>query len=115
MNNIIELFRIELTKVACLKDVTVRLYIEMVYKFTNYAKRLLHITPLTSQPCHILKWIYYLKAKGKGYNFIKDTQVALKRFYAFLVKTGYCKKNPADKLPRVKIPKSTLNKPLATK
>ncbi|MBN1383510.1 MAG: tyrosine-type recombinase/integrase [Elusimicrobia bacterium] len=114
MNDIIELFRIELIKVSCLKDTTVRVYLDMVYKYLNYAHNLLHINPLTSQTRHILKWIYHLKTIEKGYNFIKDTQVALKSFFAFLVKTGYINKNPADTLPRVKIPKSTLNKPLAT-
>ena len=96
MNKIIELFRIELVKVSCLKDTTVRIYIDMVYKYVDYAKQVLHINPLTSQTCHILKWIYHLKTKEKGYNFIKDTQVALKRFFSFLVKTSYIKKNPAN-------------------
>jgi site-specific recombinase XerD len=113
MNDIIELFRLELGEVSCLKDTTVRLYLDMVYQYTDYAQNQLHIDPLTTQTCHILKWIYHLKTTGKGYNFIKDTQVALKRFFAFLVKTDYLKKNPAENLPRVKIPKSTLNKPLA--
>jgi site-specific recombinase XerD len=113
MNKIIELFRIELVQVSCLKDTTVRVYLDMVYKYVDYAKQVLHIDPLTSKTYHILKWIHHLKTKEKGYNFIKDTQVALKRFFSFLVKTGHIKKNPAEKLPRVKIPKSTLNKPLA--
>lgn len=114
MNSIIELFRIELGEVSCLKDTTVRVYIDMVYKYISFAKQVLHINPLTSKTCHILKWLSHLKTNEKGYNFIKDTQVALKRFFAFLVKTSHINKNPADNLPRVKIPKSTLNKPLAT-
>ena len=114
MNKIIELFRIELVEVSCLKDTTVRIYLDMIYKYADYAKQLLHINPLTSKTCHILEWIYHLKTKGKGYNFLKDSKVALKRFFAFLVKIGSIKKNPAENLPRVKIPKSTLNKPLAT-
>jgi site-specific recombinase XerD len=114
VNKIIELFRKELLQVACLKDTTVRLYIEMVYNYSNYAKQLLHINPLTSTTWHIHKWMYHLKIQGKGYNFLKDSKVALKRFFAFLVKTDYMKKNPAENLPRVKIPESHLNKPLAT-
>jgi site-specific recombinase XerD len=87
----------------------------MVYNYSDYAKQQLHINPATSKTWHIHKWMYYLKTKGKGYNFLKDCKVSLKRFFSFLVKTGYVKKNPAEALPRVKIPKSNLNKPLATK
>ena len=35
MNNIIELFRIELIEVSCLKDTTVRVYLDMVYKYSE--------------------------------------------------------------------------------
>jgi len=114
LNKIIELFRSELLHVSCLKDTTVRLYMDMVYKYVDYAKQVLQTNPLTSKTWHIHKWMYRLKTKGKGYNFLKDTKVALKRFFAFLVKTGYMKKNPAETLPRVKVPKSDLNKPLST-
>jgi site-specific recombinase XerD len=86
----------------------------MVYHYADYAKQLLHINPLTSKTWHIHKWMYHLKTKGKGYNFLKDSKSALKRFFAFFVKTGCMKKNPAESLPRVKIPESDLNKPLAT-
>jgi site-specific recombinase XerD len=115
MNKIIELFRKELIEISCLKDYTVRLYIDMVYKYTDFAKQQLHINLLASKTWHIHKWMYHSKMKGKGYNFMKDSKVALKRFFAFLVKTGYIKKNPAEALPRVKIPRSSSNKPLATK
>jgi len=115
MNKIIELFRKELIEISCLKDATVRLYMDMVYKYSDYAKQVLHINLLTSKTWHIHKWMYHSKTHGKGYNFLKDSKVALKRFFAFLVKTGHMKKNPAEALPRVKIPKSNLNKPLATK
>ena len=114
MNDSIELFRIELKEVSCLKDTTVRVYIDMVYRYVAFAEQVLHIDHLTSKTFHILEWVCHLKKNEKGYNFIKDTQVALKRFFAFLVKTGHINKNPADSLPRVKIPKSTLNKPLKT-
>jgi site-specific recombinase XerD len=115
MNKIIELFRKELIEISCIKDATVRLYMDMVYKYSDYAKQVLHINLLTSKTWHIHKWMYHSKTHGKGYNFLKDSKVALKRFFAFLVKTGHMKKNPAEALPRVKIPKSNLNKPLATK
>jgi site-specific recombinase XerD len=87
----------------------------MVYKYADYAKHQLHINLLTSKIWHLNKWIYHIKTKGKGYNFMKDCKVALKRFFAFLVKLGHMKKNPAEFLPRVKIPKSDLNKPLPIK
>lgn len=115
MTKIIELFRTELLEISQLKDSTVRIYLNMVYKYTDYAKQFLHINPLTSKTWHIHKWMYHLKTKDKGYNFLKDAKVALKRFFAFAVKAGYLKKNPAESLPRVRIPKSDLNKPLKTK
>jgi site-specific recombinase XerD len=115
MTKIIELFRTELLEIHKLKDKTVRLYLDMVYKYSDYAKQFLHINPLTSQTWHIHKWMYCLKSNDKGYNFMKDAKVALKRFFAFAVKAGYLQKNPAEALPRVRIPKSDLNKPLKTK
>jgi site-specific recombinase XerD len=115
MTKIIELFRTELLEASCLKDTTVRIYIDMVYKYVDYAKQFLHINLLASKTWHIHKWMYHLKTKDKGYNFMKDAKISLKRFFAFAVKAGYLEKNPAEALPRVRIPKSDLNKPLKTK
>jgi len=113
MNTFIELFRKELIEIACLKDNTVGIYLEALYTYAGYAKSTLHIKLVDSKARHLHKWLYCLKANNKGYNFIKDSKVVLNKFFAFLVKTGYRESNPADKLPRIKIPKSTLNKPLA--
>jgi site-specific recombinase XerD len=119
MNKIIELFRPHicgknLIEISCLKDTTVRLYIGMVYKYAEYAKQQLHIRMVETQTCHIHKWMYHLKTKGKNCYFMKDCKISLNRFFAFLVKMGYIKKNPAAALPRIKIPRSSSNKPLAT-
>jgi site-specific recombinase XerD len=111
-NNIIELFRKELMHVSCLKDRTVRLYIDMVYTYADYAKQTLHVDLITSKTYHIHNWMYYSQTKKKGYNYLRNSNVALKRFFSFLVKTGYIKKNPAENLPRVKIPQSNVNKPV---
>jgi integrase/recombinase XerC len=113
-NNIIELFRKELMHVSCLKDKTTRLYIDMVYAYADYAKQMLHVDLITSKTHHIHKWMYYLKTKKNSYNYLRNAKVSLNRFFSFLVKTGYRKKNPAENLPRVKIPKSTVNKPVPT-
>jgi site-specific recombinase XerD len=114
MNTFIELFRKELLEIACLKDNTVGIYLQALYAYADYAKSVLRINLVDSKARHLHKWLYCLKTKNKGYNFIKDSKVALNKFFAFLVKAGYRESNPADKLPRVKVPKSTLNKPLAT-
>jgi site-specific recombinase XerD len=114
VNKIIELFRKELIEISCLKDATVRLYINMVYKYAEYAKQQLHIRLAETQTRHIHKWMYHLKTEGKNCFFMKDCKISLNRFFAFLVKTGYIKKNPAEALPRIKIPRSSSNKPLAT-
>jgi site-specific recombinase XerD len=114
MNTFIELFRKELLEIACLTDNTVGIYLKALYAYADYAKSVLHIKLVDSKARHLHKWLYCLKTKNKGYNFIKDSKVALNKFFAFLVKTGHRESNPADKLPRVKVPKSTLNKPLAT-
>jgi site-specific recombinase XerD len=114
MNKSIELFRHELLHVSCLKDATVRLYIDMVYAYADYAKQVLRINLITSQTWHIHKWMYYSKTKGNGYNYLRNSKVALNRFFSFLLKAGSIKKNPAENLPRVKIPRSNVNKPIAT-
>ena len=114
MNTLIELFRKELIEIACLTDNTVSIYLEALYAYADYAKSVLHINLMNSQTRHLHKWLYCLKTNNKNYNLIKYTRVAFNRFFAFLVKTGHRESNPADKLPRVKVPKSTLNKPLAT-
>lgn len=115
MNKLIELFRKELLELNNLKDTTVRIYIDRIYDYSNYAKRLLKIDPSESKTWHINKWIFDLKVQGKGYNFLKDAKAALKRFFYFLVKIDYVKINPADTISRVKIPKSDMNKPIETK
>jgi site-specific recombinase XerD len=114
MNKIIELFRKELLELACLKDGTTRIYIDMVYKYADYANKYLKIDPLSTKTCHLNKWMYYLKKNNKQSNFMKNCKAALKRFFTFLVNTGYIKKNPAQRLPRVRKPKSDLNKPIST-
>jgi len=113
MNTIIELFRKELMEISCLKDPTVRVYMDMIYAYADYAKKVLHIDLLSSRTWHLQKWFYHLKTINKGYGFNKDSRVALNRLFSFLVKAGYHDTNPAENLPRVKVPKSTLNKPLA--
>jgi site-specific recombinase XerD len=113
MNTIIELFRKELLEIACLKDDTVATYLKALYAYADYAKSTLHIKLVDSKAHHLHKWFYCLKANNKGCNFIKDSKVVLNKFFAFLVKTGHKKSNPADKLPRIRIPQSSLNKPLA--
>lgn len=112
MNKIIELFRKELIEISCLKDTTVRLYIDIVYMYFDYAKKQLNINPITAKIWHIHKWMHQMKSQDKGYNFMKNCKISLKRFFSFLMKTEHIKKNPAEALPRVKIPKSDLNKPL---
>jgi len=114
MKTIIELFRKELMEISCLKDTTVRVYMAVIYAYTDYAKKVFHVDLLSSRTWHLQKWFYYLKTINKGYGFIKDSRVALNRLFSFLVKAGYRDTNPADNLPRVKVPKSTLNKPLTT-
>ena len=54
MNKIIKLFRPHICgksilEISCLKDATIRLYIDMVYNYTEYAKQQLHINLLTSK------------------------------------------------------------------
>ena len=85
----------------------------MVYKYAEYAKQQLHIDIAETQTRHIHKWMYYLKTQGKNCYFMKDCKISLNRFFSFLVKIDYIKKNPAETLPRIKIPRSNLNKPLA--
>lgn len=113
MDNIIELFRKELLEVALFKDKTVRMYMEIVYEYVDYAKLDLKIDLLESRSYHLNKWFIQLKTNGKSSHSMKNYKAALNRFFAFLVKTGYLKKNPAESLPRVKIPKSDLNKPIS--
>ena len=113
MDNIIELFRKELLEVALFKDKTVRVYVDIVYEYTDYAKTVAKTGLFESKSYHINNWFVHLKTAGKTPHAVKTYKAALNHFFAFLVKTGHLKTNPAEKLPRVKIPKSDLNKPLS--
>ena len=115
MKNIIELFRKELLEVAVFKDKTVRMYMEIVYEYSDYAKQDLKINLSKSQSYHINDWFIQLQTNGKSCHAMKNYKAVLNRFFTFLVKTGYIKTNPAENLPRVKIPKSDLNKPVSKK
>jgi site-specific recombinase XerD len=113
MNNIIELFRKELLEVALFKDKTVRMYMDIVYEYADYAKQGLKINLSESKSHHINNWFIQLKTNGKSCHAMKNYKAVLNRFFTFLVKTGHMKTNPAENLPRVRIPKSDLNKPVS--
>ena len=49
MNNIIELFRKELIEIACLKDTTVRLYVDIIYMYFDYRQTIYEVSSQTTR------------------------------------------------------------------
>ena len=113
MNKHIELFRKELSEVACYKEKTVQLYVSIVCAYVGYAENTLLINPAVSKTTHITEWFSYLKAKGKSGHFLKSCKASLGCFFSLLEKSGCIKENPAGFLAPVRIPKSELNKPIS--
>jgi integrase/recombinase XerD len=109
----IRLFEKELLEVACFKEKTVKLYASIVRAYADYAEKTLRVRPAESQTCHVQQWFTYLREKGKSNHFLKDCKAALGHFFSVLVKSGCMKNNPAEHLAPVKIPKSTMNKPIS--
>lgn len=113
MNDYIDLFRKELSEVACFKEKTVKLYVSIACAYTDYAEKTMNILPAESKTGHINEWFSHLREKGKTNHFLKDCRASLGHFFSLLVKSGCLKENPAELLAPVRIPKSVLNKPIS--
>ena len=97
MNNLIECFRKELIEIRLLADNTVGIYVTSVYRYADYASRVLHIDPLKSTADHLNRWIRELKDQT-SFSRLRNYQIALKSFFTFLVKLGIMEYNPAASL-----------------
>src|SRR3989304_3969645 len=113
MNNYLELFRKELSEVACFKEKTVNLYVSLACAYADYAEKTLKILPVESQTRHVNEWFSRLRAKGKSNHFLKNCRASLGHFFSLLVKSGRLKENPAEFLAPLRIPKSEMNKPIS--
>jgi site-specific recombinase XerD len=113
MNDYIELFRKELSEVACFREKTVKLYVSIACAYADYAEKTMKINPAESTTGHIDEWFFHVRAKGKTNHFLKDCRASLGHFFSLLVKSGCLKENPAELLAPVRIPKSELNKPIS--
>jgi integrase/recombinase XerD len=109
----IELFEKELFEVACFKEKTVNLYVSIARAYAEYAEKTLNIRPAESRSCHVRQWFWSLKEKGKSNHHLKYLRSALGHFFSVLVKSGCMQDNPAEHLAPVRIPKSTMNKPIS--
>jgi site-specific recombinase XerD len=109
----VELFREELSEVACFKEKTVKLYVSIACDYADYAEKTMNINPVESTTGHINEWFSHLREKGKTNHFLKDCRASLGHFFSLLVKSGCLKENPAEFLAPVRIPKSELNKPIS--
>ena len=115
MNEIIEAFRKELLEIMTFKDNTVKIYINIIYKYFVFAKENLKVEPLKTTAFHLRKWFTYLKKKKTGSSGLKNCRAALRHFFSFLFRRNIISSNPAENLPRVRKTRSNLNKPVSKK
>jgi site-specific recombinase XerD len=113
MNDYIDLFRKELSEVACFKEKTTKLYVSIACAYADYAEKTMKINPVRSTTGHINEWFSHLRAEGKSNHFLKNCRASLGHLFSLLVKSGCLKENPAELLAPVRIPKSVLNKPIS--
>jgi integrase/recombinase XerD len=113
MHDLIELYRTELTCVACFKDNTVGIYVTSIYRYFNYAMDVLSINPLHPKTGDITGWMAYLKKSGTSFSRLQSYQVALKSFFTFAGKMGIIQNNPCENLMLIRKEKSTLNQPVS--
>jgi site-specific recombinase XerD len=113
MHDLIERYRKELACVACFKDDTVGVYVTSIYRYFNYAADVLSINPLHPKAGDLTRWIIHLKKSGTSFSRLHNYQVAMKSFFAFLVKMGIIQNNPCENLFYLKKEKSTLNQPIS--
>lgn len=112
---LIDAFHKELSDIRELADSTVENYTYSIVDYCDYAKNKLKIAPIYSKGHHILKWMAEVRKKGIGNSRLKNHRVALKTFFALLIKLKLIKKNPADALPQVRKILSERNKPIPKK
>jgi len=112
---LIDAFHKELSNIRELADSTVENYTYSIVDYCDYAKNNLKIDPIYSKGHHILKWMVEVRKKGIGNSRLKNHRVALKTFFALLIKLKMIKNNPADALPQVRKTLSDRNKPIPNK
>jgi len=112
---LIDAFHKELSDIRELADSTVKNYTYSIVDYYDYAKNKLKIDPIYSKGRHILKWMAEVRKKGVGNSRLKNHCVALKTFFALLIKHDLIKNNPADALPQVRKVLSDRNKPIPKK
>ena len=112
---LIDAFHRELSDIRELADSTVENYTYSIVDYYDYAKNKLKIDPICSKGHHILKWMAEVRKKGVGNSRLKNHCVALKTFFALLIKHDLIKNNPADALPQVRKILSDRNKPIPKK
>ncbi len=112
---LIDAFLTELSDIRELADSTVENYTYSVVDYCDFAKNTLKIDPVNTKGRHILKWLSHVRKKGTGNSRMKNHRVALKTFFALLVKLKVIKKNPADALPPIRQTQSERNQPVHKK
>jgi site-specific recombinase XerD len=112
---LIDAFLTELSDIKELADSTVENYTYSVVDYCDFAKNTLEIDPVHSKGRHLLKWLSRMRKKGTGNSRMKNHRVAVKAFFALLVKLKVIKKNPADALPPIRQPQSDRNQPVHKK
>jgi integrase/recombinase XerD len=112
---LIDAFLTELSDIRELADSTVENYTYSVVDYCDFAKNILKINPVHTKGRHILKWLSQMRKKGTGNSRMKNHRVALKTFFALLVKLKVIKKNPADALAPIRQTQSDRNHPVSKK
>jgi integrase/recombinase XerD len=112
---LIDAFHKELSDIRELSDSTIENYTYSIVDYCDYAKNDLMIDPIYSKGRHILKWMTEVRRNGTGNSRLKNHRVALKTFFALLIKLKVIKKNPADALPQFRKTLSDRNNPVPKK
>lgn len=112
---LIDAFHKELSDIRELSQSTVENYTYTVVDYYDYAKNTIKIDPVFSKGKHLLRWLRFVRKNSLSDSRLKNHQIALKAFFALLMKLGIIKKNPAEALPKVNVKKSEKYKPISKK
>lgn len=112
---LIDAFHKELSDIRELSDSTVENYTYTIVDYFNFAKNKLKIDPVYSQGHHILQWMTEVRKNGLGNSRLKNHRVALKTFFALLIKLKIIRRNPAEALPQIRKTPSDRNNPVPKK
>lgn len=92
---LIDLYQKHLLQLALYAPKTVSTYVSVLSSFNEFCRQSLSINLLAVRPQHISQWMALLGAGEMSKNYLKIHLIAVKGFYAFMVRIGQIENNPA--------------------